>query len=577
MKKISKVECKNNQVNDFRTLLQRTVNNYPKNIAYKFKEKEGNNTTIKEITYEQLNNEVEALSTSLLNLGLRGKRVAIIGNNRYEWCASYLAVTTADMIVVPLDKALPDNEIELLLKRSKAEAIIFEEKYMECIKKIKQNAECKLQYLINMDENKEEGVISYKDLITKGNEKLSQGDKTYKNIGVDSEKMTIMLFTSGTTSEAKAVMLCQRNICSNIVALSEYVKVYPTDTLLSFLPLHHTFECTITFLFGMYSGSTVAFNEGLKYIQSNLKEFGITVFVAVPAVLETMYKKIEKAIEDKGKTKLIQNMIKVCNALSKVHIDIRKKVFKEVLESLGGKLRVVLYGAAPMNKQTIIGYNNLGIELIQGYGLTETSPVISAETYNRKMPGSVGLPLVNLQVKIIDPDENGVGEIVVKGPSIMLGYYENEEATKKVLTKDGWFSTGDYGYLDKQGFLYVTGRKSDVIVLSNGKNVYPQEIEFLINKIPYITESIVYARQRDSKDTSILAKIVYDADLIKESLGEKTKEEYKEEIWKQIKKMNENLPDYKHVKGITITTESLAKTTTQKVKRYQEIKKMQEA
>ena len=380
-----------------------------------------------------------------------------------------------------------------------------------------------------------------------------------------------MLFTSGTTNIPKAVLLSQKNICSNISAIATWVKIYETDTLLSFLPIHHTFECTITFLYGLYSGATVAFCDGLKHIQKNLAEYKVSIFVAVPLVLETMYKKIQHAIKEKGKTKLINTMTKISNALLKCKIDIRRKIFKEVLDNFGGNLRVVFYGAAPMNKETIIGYNNLGIDLIQGYGLTETSPVISAETDKEKRPGSVGLVLPNLEAKIENPDNEGIGEITVKGPSVMLGYYENEEETKKVL-KNGWFSTGDFGYIDDDGFLYVTGRKKDIIVLKNGKNVYPQEIEFLINKIPYVVESLVYSREKDNTDTMLCAKIVYDEERIKNLLGEKTEKEYKEIIWNEIKEINKNLPVFKHIKNIKITKEPLAKTTTQKVKRYEELK-----
>ena len=385
--------------------------------------------------------------------------------------------------------------------------------------------------------------------------------------------MSIMLFTSGTTNEPKAVMLTQKNICSDLTDIATFVKIYDTDTLLSFLPIHHTFECTITFLYGFYSGATVAFCDGLKYIQKNLAEYKVSVFVAVPLVLETMYKKILKAIEEKGKTKLINTMTKISNALLKCKIDLRKVIFKQILDNFGGNLRVVLYGAAPMNKDTIIGYNNLGISLVQGYGLTETSPVISAETDKEKRPGSVGLALPSLQVKIEDKDENGEGEITVKGPNVMLGYYKNEEETKKVL-KNGWFRTGDYGYIDKDGFIFITGRKKDIIVLKNGKNVYPQEIEFLINKIPYVSESIVYSRDKSTTDTMLCAKIVYDKEHIKEYLGEKTEQEYKQIIWEEIKKINQTLPIFKHIKSITITTQGLKKTTTQKVKRYEELKEL---
>ena len=364
-------------------------------------------------------------------------------------------------------------------------------------------------------------------------------------------------------------MLSQNNICSNVTAIASHVKLYPTDTLLSFLPLHHTFESTITFLYGLYFGVTVAFCDGLRYIAQNLVEYKISVFVAVPLVLETIYKKLQKGIEDSGKAELISKMVKISNILLKCKIDIRRKVFKSVIDKLGGNLRVALFGAAPMDKDIIIGYNNLGIATVQGYGLTETSPVIATETDKRKRPGSIGFPLPNLEVKIENPNEQGVGEITVKGPSVMLGYYQNEEETKKVL-KDGWFSTGDLGYFDKDGFLYVTGRKKDVIVLKNGENIYPQELEFLINKLPYIQESIVYAAEEGRK---ICAKIVYNEEIMKEKYGEKEQKEYQNIIWEEIKKINQDLPMFKHIKEIEITTKPLAKTTTQKVKRFEEIKK----
>lgn len=475
------------------------------------------------------------------------------------------------MIVVPLDKALPDNEIESLVIRSQAEAVIFDKKYKEKMLQLKNSNTNEVNRLICMDDQENKEIENYSDVLEKGKKLLEAGDTKYQDIKINSEKMSIMLFTSGTTNLPKAVMLSQYNVCSNLAAIAQFVKVYPTDTLLSFLPIHHTFECTITFLYGLYNGASVAFCDGLKYIQKNLAEYKVSIFVAVPLVLETMYKKIQKAIEEKGKTKLINIMTKISNGLLKCKIDLRRVFFKQVLDNFGGNLRVVFYGAAPMNKNTIIGYNNLGIRLLQGYGLTETSPVISAETDKETKPGSVGLALENLECKIDNPNEEGIGEIMVKGPNVMLGYYHNEEETQKVL-KDGWFYTGDYGYIDEDGFLFVTGRKKDIIVLKNGKNVYPQEIEFLINKIPYVVESLVYQREQSKTDTMLCAKIVYDQDRIKEVLGEKTEKEYQEILWKEIKQMNQTLPNFKHIKKITITKEPLAKTTTQKVKRYEELK-----
>ena len=349
--------------------------------------------------------------------------------------------------------------------------------------------------------------------------------------------------------------------------------MYDNDVLLSFLPLHHTFECTITFLYGWYSGATVAFCDGLKYIAKNLEEYKISVFVAVPLVLETIYKKIQKGIRDQGKEKLVNMMSKLANFLLIFHIDIRRKVFKSVLDQLGGNLRIAYFGAASMDKKVIEGYNNFGIDTVQGYGLTETSPLIAAETDKEHCPGSVGMAPFNVQLKLEDVDENGVGEIVAKGPNIMLGYYENPEATAAVM-KDGWFHTGDLGRFNKDGYLFIAGRKKEVIVLKNGENVFPSDIEFLVNKLHYVKESILFPRENTKGEIALGIKIVYDPDLIKEMFGDKTEEEYKDLIWEDIKVINQELSVFKRIKELIITTEPLEKTTTQKVKRFKEIEKI---
>ncbi len=360
-------------VEDFRQLINIAERGNPNHIVYKFKQNI-------EIKYKDFKEDIKAMSTALLSLKLENQKIILVGSNRYEWCVSYLAITTGNMCVVPLDRALPDVELKKLIKRSGATSIIFENKHKEFVENMQKEKDNNIKTAINMDSKE------FKELLQVGKELIQMGDTKYDEIVIDNKKMSIMLFTSGTTSEPKAVMLSQYNICSNITAIGRYVKLYPKDTLLSFLPIHHTFECTITFLFGLYWGASVAFCDGLKYIQKNLQEYKVSVFVAVPLVLETMYKKIQKAIEDKGKTKLINKISKISNFLLKLKIDLRKILFKEILNNFGGNLRVVLYGAAPMDKETIIGYNNFGIELIQGYGLTETSPVISAETDKKKRP-----------------------------------------------------------------------------------------------------------------------------------------------------------------------------------------------
>ena len=555
------------QVKNFRELVKR-YEGFGENIAFKYKE----NKELQEVTYSKFAEDIKKIAEVALDSDI--KRVAVIGNNRYEWCVTYLGVTTAGKIIVPLDKALTNIEIEKLLQRSKADVIVYDEKYQEAVDEaIKQG--CNIKYKVCMDNTEKEGVIKFSDLLEKGKKIIESGKTKYDEVNINDDEMYIMLFTSGTTNEPKAVMLSQKNICTNISAYQYNFRMYNTDTLLSFLPLHHTFECSITFIYGTYCGATIAFCEGLRYIATNLKEFKITVFVAVPLVLETMAKKIKKAIADSGKQGMINAITKISHGLLKLHIDLRKKLFKPVLKQLDEYLRVVLYGAAPMDKETIEWYNDLGIELIQGYGLTESSPVLTAESSDRKKAGSIGIPLKNVQIKINNPDKDGVGEILGKGPNIMLGYYENDEETKKAL-EDGWLHTGDFGYIDNEGFVHITGRQSDIIVLRNGKNIYPQEIEFLINKLPYVVENLVYARNKTKTDTMLCAKIVYSKENLVELFGEKNEDEYKELIWEDVKNINKELPTFKHVKEITITEEPLQKTTTQKVKRYAEIRKMQE-
>ena len=490
-------------------------------------------------------------------MGLENKKIAVIGNNRYEWCVTYLAVTTGNMVIVPLDKALPEGEIENLIKISKADAVVYENKFAEVFNKIREENTSNLTTYINMDlEKQKDGVLSFQELVSEGKELIKNGNDSYNKIKIDNEKMSALLFTSGTTSQAKGVMLSQKNICSNVTAMAKMSKMYSNDVILSFLPLHHTFECTITFLYGFYSGVTVAFCDGLKYIAKNLEEYKVSVIVAVPLVLETMYKKIETGIEKQGKTKLVNTMGKFSNFLYKhLHIDIRRKLFKSVINQLGGKVRILYFGAAAMNKHAIDGYNMFGIASVQGYGLTETSPLIAAETDKQKRPGSVGRNPYNVQIKLIDEDgneitntdiidtdfeniETRVGEIVAKGPNIMLGYYENEKATNEVL-QNGWFKTGDLGYFDKDGFLYITGRKKEVIVLKNGENVYPSDIEFLVNRLPYVQESILFPRENSKNELTLGIKIVYDEETIKEKFGEKTEKEYEEAVWEDIKNVRE--------------------------------------
>ena len=563
----------NPELNNFRELMDFCYENYKDNIAYKYKkDPEKKPAEYINKTYADTINDVKAISTAILNNNKKISRIALIGSNRYEWVISYFGVTTAGLVIAPMDKLLPEKEIKSLIKRSDVEAVIFEKKYADIFKELLADETNKLSTLICMDDIEDNEIQKLSELIKAGNKLLKEGNKQYDDVKIDDNEMSIMLFTSGTTDLAKIVMLSQKNICSNIYAYQAHFKMLPTDTLLSFLPIHHTFESSITILYGFYSGACVAFCDGLRHIQENLKEYEVSIFVAVPLVLETMYKKINKGIADQGKTKLINTMVKVSNGLLKCHIDVRKKLFKAINDNFGGKLRIILYGAASLDKDTVIGFDNFGINSIQGYGLTETSPVLVAEGETKHRPGSCGYPLDNVEIKILNPDKQGIGEIVAKGPNIMLGYYNDEKKTEEAF-EAGWFKTGDYGYIDKDGFLFITGRKNNIIVLRNGKNVYPQELEFLINKLPYVAESMVFSRESSKTDTVLAAKIVYDKETIQKAFGEKEKKDYEKLIWKDIKEINKTLPTFKHIKQITITDEPMSKTTTQKVKRYEEIKK----
>lgn len=557
------------KINNFRELVARYSKLYSDKVAFEFK-KTPNATEHVKITYAEFIEDIKAFGTSLINLGLTKKKVAIISPNRYEWCVSYLAITTSDMIVVPLDRALPNNEIEDLIIRSEAEAVIFDKKYEEVFKNLATNKKSKLSHFICMDNLDE--FDNYSNLIHKGHSLILNGDTRYDNVKIENDKMSIMLFTSGTTSISKAVALSQSNICEDIYSLAQMTDIRKEDTFLSFLPLHHTFESTCTFLYGTFSGITVAFCDGIKYVQKNLKEFKVTGFVCVPLMLEIMYKKIKKGIEEQGKTKLVNRMTKICNGLLKVGIDIRRKVFKQVLDNLGGKIRILIAGGAAMSRDAIQGFLDLGINLLQGYGLTETSPVVAGENDKFKRCGSVGFPLPGINVKIANPDKDGIGEIAVQSPTVMLGYVNNPEATKEVM-KDDWFYTGDLGYFDKDGFLFITGRKKDVIVLKNGKNIFPEELEILVNKLPYVSESMVFGRPEPDGDYKICVKLVYNQEYVEQNFPGISKEDLYKKVWEGIKiNVNHKMPAYKYIRELILTETPLIKTTTQKVKRQEELK-----
>lgn len=559
-------------INNIKDLLDQSAKLFGSKTAYKIKQKETN--TYKEISYTRLKENVDSLGTSFINLGLSGKKIAIIGENSYEWAISYLATVCGCGIVVPLDKMLPDKEIESLIIRSKVSAIVFSDKYSNIMHNIK-NLNLGVDYFINMNK-KDENFLYLYDLLDNGYKLLNSGNTQFSNAPIDNDAMSVILFTSGTTSTSKAVMLSHKNICSDIMSTRMTVNVTPKDTALSFLPIHHTYECTLGFLTLIYSGGTIVFCDGLRHIVKNLQESHATIMVCVPLLFENMYQKIWQEIDKKGKRKLVEKAIKVSNFLRKyLKINITKLLFKDIYANFGGKIRLFISGAAAIDPSVAKGFDDFGITLLQGYGLTECSPLLVGCSDRHKAFGTCGYPIPNVEIKIIDKNDEGIGEVIAKGPNIMLGYYEDEEATKEAF-KDGWFYTGDLGYLNDKGQLIITGRKKSVIVLKNGKNIFPEEIETLLNKDEFIKESFVFGKLDKDGDTEIWAKIVANYELLKEKFGELSDVQIKEKFQSIVKKINKEMPPYKYIRNFMVSSEELIKTTTQKIKRHEEIEKIEE-
>ena len=554
---------------DLKDMLEQTGKLYGDRPAYIFKTEE---EKFREVTHKEFRDEIKSLGTALVDLGLKDKRVAVISENRYEWGVAYLAIATGTGVVVPLDKALPNNEIESLIIRSEVEAIFYSNKYNEIMNEIKEKGNTNVKCFISMDlEKGENGIYSEKELTAKGKELIDKGDRRFLDAKIDNEKMGIMLFTSGTTSVSKAVMLSHKNICSNLADIASVIKVDENDRFLSFLPLHHTFECTVGFLYPISKGGAIAFCEGIRHIAENINEFQITAMISVPILFESMYRKVMKGIEKKGKLEDVKKGIKITQFLLKFGIDIRRKVFKEIHDLLGGNIKLFISGAASLEPSIEEKFRRLGFNMVQGYGLTETSPVVAMGNKKYHKTGSIGKCVPSDEVKLLDVNKDGIGELAVKGPNVMLEYYENKEATEKVL-KDGWFQTGDLARIDEDGYIFICGRKKSVIVLKNGKNIFPEEMETLINKEDGVEEAFIFGKpiSKDPNDIKIFVKIVY----IKESFEGKTETEIKEYFNEKIKSINKTMPHYKAIRGIIISDKPLIKTTTNKIKREKNLEQI---
>ena len=551
-------------ITDLKDMLYKSANKFKNKFAFKVKDATGK---IYGITYEKFRNDVEALGTALEKLGLIGKSICVIGKNSYNWAVSYFASSILG-IVVPLDKELHTNDIINFINVSESSAIIGDEKFISNIHNEKELLSNQNLTFINMSNSSLniENTFNFDSLISSGEELIANNDNTFRNIKIDPNEMKILLFTSGTTGNSKAVMLSHKNICANINSVAKVVKVDNSTSVLSILPIHHTYECTLGFLLVLYGGGNIAYCDGLRYISQNIQEYKPTFILCVPLLLENVYKKIIKSLKSSLNKKYTEDENKI---MEKLPFFMKMIVKKKIKKSLGGRIKTFIVGAAAIKPELVESYFSFGIKVLQGYGLTECSPLVAGNNDFYYKAASCGMPIPGVTYKIDNPNEKGIGEIIVKGENVMLGYYEDEENTKKVL-KDGWFHTGDLGYIDEDEFLYISGRSKNMILTKNGENIYPEEIENILNDDDLIEESLVIGTSNGKDDVQVKAKIFPNIEAIKEYLGNKipTKDEISKILNEAVKKANEKLPNFKHIKSFKIMDEDFERTTTNKVKRF---------
>lgn len=546
-------------IKDLRDLLNRATDRFRDRVALQSK-KQG---AYRPVTYHQLRERVVQLGTAYFELGLqKGDRMAVLSENRTEWALAYLAAVTMGLVVVPIDKDLTPREIRHILNFAQPKLLVGSRDYVIRLNDYRDELPS-LQQLISMEEEAEGADLAFPEALQKGYQALSRGNRSFQDARISGEDLAAIIFTSGTTGSSKGVMLTHGNIASNVMAISHYVSI-KDGVVLSVLPLHHTYECTAGFLVALYQGCTICYAESLRRIPDNLQETGATVMLGVPLLFESFYRRIESAIKEKGERKfrLAKGIASVSERLFKVNL--RRRLFKRVHQKLGGRLQLFISGGAAMNPQVAKGFRELGIDFIQGYGMTEASPIISVNHVNCFKDDAVGLPLPGLEVKIVEE------EILVRGPSVMKGYYLNEAATSETL-KDGWLHTGDLGYFNQDGFLYVSGRRKSVIVTPNGKNVYPEEIEALLNESLYILESLVWdGPEEDPSRAEVQAIIVPRTEAFDQEFGPSHYDEAKvyEVLAEEVKERCKKLAGYKRVRKFVLRPKEFEKTTTRKLKRY---------
>ena len=556
------------EIHDLRDVIKHRVKDFPQNPVFLVKEKRGGEYV--PISTEKYDHDIDSLGTYFLNTVEKGARVAIFAETRYEWYTTYLATTNGTGCVVPLDKELPVDDVYNMLTRAEVNIIVFSKSKLDIINQVYGKVDT-VKYWICMDETDDDRFLYYNDCLKIGEAKLAAGDKVFTEATIDPEEMTILLFTSGTTAKSKAVMLCQRNICKNLMSMFSMLYIDINEVWLSVLPLHHTYECTCGFLGQVYRGTTVAICEGLRYIAQNIQEARPTAILMVPVMLELFYKKIMKGVNaDPKKAKKLKTGIKLARTL---HLSnkMRRKLFKQIHDVFGGRMRLIILGGAPVNPEILQFFQDIGFLCVQGYGLTECAPILALNRDVAFKNHAAGLPLPGCEVKILDPDSDGIGEFISKGDNNFLGYYNDPENTAIALDKDGYYHTGDLGYIDEDGFCIITGRKKNVIIAKNGKNVFPEEIEYLLSLSPYVAESVVSGVEDKVKDDIVVTATIFpDLEEIKAKLGteeDPTEEQIMAILKEVVTATNEKLESYKKIKNTVLRMTEFEKNTSKKIKR----------
>ena len=564
-------------ITDIKHMIETSAELYGDNTA--FMQKDRNDSPYRKITYREMLEDVNGLGTSLIAKGLKGKRIAVIGENCYQWAVSYLAAVCGTGIVVPLDKELGEEELKELIIRADVACVLFAGKFEKMFQRMKEAGDTCLNILVNFNSEEHSGdVYSWKVLKEEGKQLLKAGNREFADVEIDHDEMEIILFTSGTTGASKGVMLSHKNIAADLMIAPTVLKVYTWDVFFSVLPLHHTYECTAGFLMPLYKGAAIAYCQGLKYITKNLAEAKPTMFLGVPAIFEKLYSTIWRNIRKQGKEALLKKIIKVNNVTKKIGIDLGKKFFGQITGVFGGRMRLLICGGAAINPEVLNGLRNFGILALQGYGLTECAPLGALNPDTAPNASSIGISFPGSPIRIADVNEEGIGEICIKGENVMLGYYQMPEATAEVIDRDGWFHTGDLGYIDDNGYVYITGRKKNVIITKNGKNVYPEEIEYQLTTIPFVQEAFVFEQDSsDAQDTVIAASIRMDEEALGEILGsEYTEDAVKKLIWDEVDRLNDNSPNYRKIRKVIIRKTDFVKNTSNKLVRFAEGNKKDE-